>query len=158
MKKFAVIVAGGSGLRMGTETPKQFLLLKDKSVLWHSVNSFLKVYEDLKVIIVLPIEHIAKGEKLQQDFVNGKDKIVLTIGGATRFDSVKNGLALVEKDSIVFVHDAVRCLITKDLIERCYEQTIQLGSAIPAVAATDSIRIIENNYHRVANRNDVRII
>ncbi len=158
MKKFAVIVAGGSGLRMGTETPKQFLLLNEKSVLWHSVNSFLNAYDDLKVIIVLPEEHFAKGEELQEEFMDGKQKIALTIGGRTRFQSVKNGLAFVEKDAIVFVHDAVRCLITKDLIERCYEQTIQFGSAIPAVAATDSIRIIENNQHHVADRNDVRII
>ena len=158
MKKFAVIVAGGSGLRMGIETPKQFLLLNNKPVLWHTIHSFLSTYSDINIILVLPQEHLEKGKGLQQDFANATNNISLVAGGSTRFQSVKNGLALVEDNAIVFVHDGVRCLVSSDLIERCYTQATEVGSAIPAVAATDSIRMVEGNTHAVANRNDVRII
>jgi 2-C-methyl-D-erythritol 4-phosphate cytidylyltransferase len=158
MKKFAVIVAGGSGVRMGTDTPKQFLLLNNKPVLWHTIHSFLTAYNDIKIILVLPQEHLEKGEILRNNFTNDKNNIQIVAGGQTRFHSVQNGLKLVKKNAIVFVHDGVRCLLTKDLITRCCEQAMQLGSAIPAVAATDSIRMLEGAHHKVANRNDVRMI
>ncbi len=158
MEKFAVIVAGGGGLRMGTDTPKQFLLLGGKPVLWHTINQFLKAYDDLKCILVLPQEHIAKGEEIKKMFADNTNRIEITIGGAARFHSVKNGLKLVGKDSIVFVHDGVRCLIDDVLIKRCYEQAVTIGSAIPAVAATDSIRIVDGVNNKIADRNNVRII
>ena len=155
MKKYAVIVAGGSGLRMGIETPKQFLLLNGKSILWHTINAFLQTYNDIKIILVLPNEHIEKGKNICEMFTQQIDIIV---GGATRFDSVKNGLQLIKSDSIVFVHDAVRCLISKDLIERCYYKTLEFGSAIPTISATDSIRITSNTEHKIIDRNTVKII
>lgn len=158
MKKFAVVVAGGSGLRMGTGTPKQFLLLKGKMLLWHSVNSFLHAYSDLQVIVVLPQAHLATGEILRQSFPGDVHRIHLTAGGETRFHSVKNGLDLVEGNSIVFVHDAVRCLVTKDLICCCYEQAVLKGSAIPAVVSTDSTRILNGEQHNVVDRNKVQLI
>jgi 2-C-methyl-D-erythritol 4-phosphate cytidylyltransferase len=158
MKKFAVIVAGGSGVRMGTDTPKQFLLLNNKPVLWHTINSFFNAYDDIKIILVLPQEHLEKGEILRNEFANSMHQIMIVAGGQTRFHSVQNGLKLVEENAVVFVHDGVRCLVTKDLIERCCEQALQLGSAIPVVAATDSIRILEDEHHKVVNRNDVRMI
>ena len=158
MKKYAVIVAGGSGLRMGTETPKQFLLLNHKPVLWHTINAFLTAYNDIKIILVLPQEHLVKGEELKKYFVNTVNEISIVVGGTTRFHSVQNGLKLVEKDAIVFVHDGVRCLASMGLIERCFEQAMQIGSAIPAVTATDSIRIVEENSHHIADRNAIKII
>jgi 2-C-methyl-D-erythritol 4-phosphate cytidylyltransferase len=158
MKKFAVIVAGGSGLRMGSNTPKQFLLLNNQPVLWHTINAFLQTYNDIKIILVLPQEHLSQGELIKNSFVNNLNNIEIVTGGTTRFHSVQNGLKFVDENAIIFVHDGVRCLVNKDLIERCYEQTIKLGSAIPAVAATDSIRIIENSSHKIADRNCVRII
>jgi 2-C-methyl-D-erythritol 4-phosphate cytidylyltransferase len=158
MEKFAVIVAGGSGLRMGTDKPKQFLLLNGKPVLWHTINQFLNAYIDLNCILVLPQEHIAKGEEIKEMFNVNANRITIAIGGATRFDSVKNGLKLIDKNAIVFVHDGVRCLVDESLIKRCYQQATVKGSAIPAVAATDSIRIVETNTNKVADRNNVRII
>lgn len=158
MKKFAVIVAGGSGLRMGTETPKQFLLLHQKPILWHTINRFLTTYNDLLCIVVLPQEHIEKGETIKQLFVDDIARINIVVGGETRFHSVQNGLKLVEKNAIVFVHDGVRCLVNDALIQRCYHQCIAMDSAIPAVAATDSIRIVENSNHKIADRNNVMII
>lgn len=157
MKKIAVIVAGGSGKRMGNIVPKQFLLLKSKPVLWYTIDTFLRAYTDMQVVIVLPKEHIEKGRQIVAMFPPGRDMII-TEGGETRFHSVKRGLQLVKDDSVVFVHDGVRCLISVPLIQRCYNQAVEMGSAVPAVAATDSIRIVREGSHFIEDRQHVRII
>jgi 2-C-methyl-D-erythritol 4-phosphate cytidylyltransferase len=157
MKKYAVIVAGGSGQRMGAAMPKQFLLLQGKPLLWHSVKAFLDAFEDIEIILVLPKNNMAEGETIAAD-LGAVEKIKSTEGGDTRFHSVQNGLALVKEPSIIFVHDGVRCLVTPTLIKHCYSQAVEKGSAIPAVAATDSIRIVDGERNSVADRNNVRII
>ncbi len=157
MKKYAVVVAGGSGQRMGSSIPKQFLLLQGKPLLWYTLDTFLKSFDDIEIILVVPETGISEADALVED-LNAQARITITKGGTTRFHSVQNGLALVTEPSIVFVHDGVRCLITKELIQRCYHQAIEKGSAIPAIAVTDSIRIVDGNSHRVADRNNVRII
>ena len=157
MKKYAVIVAGGTGTRMGNVTPKQFLLLKGKPLLWYTIDSFLRAYEDMEIILVLPKDHLIKGEKIAAQ-LNSEGKIKLVNGGITRFNSVKEGLKLVKEESVIFVHDGVRCLISVPLIKRCYTQAIEKGSAIPAVAATDSVRILKNGTHYVKERQQVRIV
>ena len=157
MKKYAVIVAGGSGKRMDAVVPKQFLLLQGRPLLWHTLTIFLRSYDDIIIILVLPKANLAEGESLRKN-LNATQKIMLAEGGETRFQSVKNGLQLVKEPSVVFVHDGVRCLITEELVHRCYEQALVKGSAVPAVTATDSIRIVENEGHYVMNRNHVRFI
>lgn len=157
MQKIAVIVAGGMGQRMGAAVPKQFLLLNGKSILWHTLQRFLSTWDDLHVILVLPKEHQEEGNKIVES-LHASHRVRITEGGDTRFQSVKNGLSLITTPSVVFVHDGVRCLVSSELIKRCYEQAIEKGSAIPAVAATDSIRIVEGEGHYVADRNLVRII
>lgn len=158
MKKYAVIVAGGSGQRMGTAIPKQFLPLHGKPLLWHTLNSFLKAFDDLEIILVLPSTYLSEGEMLRQMFPGAADRITVTTGGETRFHSVQNGLQLVTEQSIVFVHDGVRCLVSRELVQNCYQQALEKGSAIPAVMATDSIRILTESGHIVADRNQIRII
>lgn len=157
MKKFAVIVAGGIGQRMNSSVPKQFLILKGKPLLWYTINTFLNAYEDLQIILVLPADHLVKGEKLKELF-NENQRIQIICGGNTRFNSVQNGLSHVPNDSVVFVHDGVRCLVSKNLIQRCYLQAIEKGSAIPAVAATDSVRIADGEKSVVADRSQIRFI
>jgi 2-C-methyl-D-erythritol 4-phosphate cytidylyltransferase len=154
MKKYTIIAAGGSGQRMGNETPKQFLQIKNKSLLWHSVNAFTKAFDDISIIVVAPALHIEKAKEVCAGFSN----ISFAEGGSTRFQSAKNGLEFVKESSIVFVHDAVRCLVTDDLVKRCYDQAIEKGSAIPSIAVNDSIRIMEDGSHRVIDRNSIRII
>lgn len=156
MTKYAIIVAGGSGTRMGTEIPKQFLLLNGKPVLWHSIKAFTDAYADIEIILVLPAQHMAKGENLAREFPG--HKIRTTEGGETRFHSVKNGLKFVKEKSIVFVHDGVRCLVSPNLIQSCYVTAIEKGNAIPATTATDSIRIGTRNESKQVDRNNVRII
>lgn len=157
MKKYAVIVAGGSGQRMGTSLPKQFLLLQGKPLLWYSLQVFLQAFDDLQIILVVPGDNLLEGERLAKE-LDGGTRIRVVTGGNTRFHSVQNGLASVTSPSIVFVHDGVRCLVGADLIRRCYTQALEKGSAIPAVAATDSIRVVEGAGHLVMDRNRVRII
>ncbi|MFT4155562.1 2-C-methyl-D-erythritol 4-phosphate cytidylyltransferase [Parafilimonas sp.] len=157
MKKYAVIVAGGSGKRMGNIIPKQFLPLKGKAVLWYTLDTFLRAYNNLCIILVLPEQHIQKGKAIIDSFAD-KQRINIVAGGDTRFHSVQCGLTQVKEESVVFVHDAVRCLVSVPLIQRCYKNAVEYGSAVPAVAATDSIRIINHTYHTVAKREDVRII
>jgi 2-C-methyl-D-erythritol 4-phosphate cytidylyltransferase len=157
MKKYAVIVAGGSGQRMGKEVPKQFLLLKGKPLLQYTLQSFLLAFPDIQIILVLPEQQVAKGEEIVTQ-MNATGKVQITTGGLTRFHSVQNGLVLVTEPAIVFVHDGVRCLISADLIRNCYKQAIEKGSAIPAVKATDSIRMVDGSSHYPIDRNKVLII
>lgn len=157
MQKIAVIVAGGSGQRMGASIPKQFLLLHGKPLIYHTIQRFLQTWTDLEVILVLPAEYTATGNEIVAN-LQANNRVKIIAGGDSRFQSVKNGLALIHQPAVVFVHDGVRCLLSSDLIKRCYEQTIEKGSAIPAVAATDSIRIAIDHHHQVIDRNKVRII
>jgi len=157
MKKIAIIVAGGSGQRMGSAVPKQFLTLQGRPLLWYTLHTFLQSYDDMEIILVLPAEHIATGEALVSS-LNSAGRITIVPGGATRFHSVQNGLAQVKEESVVFIHDGVRCLVSTQLIQRCYGQALVKGSAIPAVAATDSIRITEGAEHIVADRSTIQLV
>ena len=157
MKKTAIIVAGGTGQRMGTALPKQFLAIEGKSILLHTIDQFISAFSDINFVIVLPADYIHEGENIIAS--SGLSQSFLFVaGGDTRFQSVKNGLAQADPASIVFVHDAVRCLLTPDLIQRCYQQAVEKGSAIPAVSSTDTVRIIEGTKHHVVDRANVMMI
>ncbi|MEO8961329.1 MAG: 2-C-methyl-D-erythritol 4-phosphate cytidylyltransferase [Ginsengibacter sp.] len=156
MKKIALIVAGGNGLRMNNDIPKQFLLLKNKPVLYYSIKTFLEAYNDMEVILVLPVEHIGKGQEIIDGYFD-ESKIKITAGGRTRFHSVKNGLALINEEAIIFVHDGVRCLLTTKLVKRCYEEAVQSGTAVPVIACKDSVRLLTSAGNKVLNRNKVML-
>ena len=110
MKKVAVIVAGGTGTRMQSDRPKQFLSLLETPILVHTLRAFKKAYADIKLIVVLPTIHFSEGKEIVSTFFNAPVEFVE--GGETRFHSVKNGLSLVNEQAVVFVHDAVRCLLS----------------------------------------------
>lgn len=154
MKKYAVIAAGGSGQRMGSDIPKQFLEIKGRTLLSYSVKAFTGAFDDITIIIVVPSVHMEKAKEVCAEFPS----CIFVAGGDTRFQSVKNGLAKVKDDSIVFVHDAVRCLVTTDLLKRCYEQAVEKGSAIPSIPVNDSIRMLSADEHKVIKRDVIRII
>ena len=111
MIKYAVIVAGGAGIRMGADLPKQFMLLKGKPVLYYSLKKFLEAYADIQIILVLPADYIGMGQEMVDTYFNN-GAIRITGGGDTRFHSVKNGLTLATEESIIFVHDGFRCLVS----------------------------------------------
>jgi 2-C-methyl-D-erythritol 4-phosphate cytidylyltransferase len=157
LKKIAVIVAGGSGTRMNNAVPKQFLLLKNKPVLYYTIDTFLKSYSDMQIILVLPEDHVAAGQEVIDAFFD-YSRIKITTGGRTRFHSVQNGLQLIEKESIVFVHDAVRCLLTTDLIKRCFTAAIEYGSAIPVITSKDSVRLITGEDNTAIDRACIKLV
>ena len=114
MKKVALIVAGGKGERMNTDIPKQFLVLNDLPILMHSLNAFSHLD---KIILVLPRAQIENWEELCKQY-NFILKHTVVAGGINRFGSVKNGLAKIDEGSIVAIHDGVRPLVSKNLIDR----------------------------------------
>lgn len=131
--------------------------LKGKPVLYYSVKAFLDAYDDLQVILVLPANHIDTGQGLVWSYFDEK-RITLIAGGDTRFQSVKNGLDLIKYESIVFVHDGVRCLITKELIQRCHDKALYSGSAIPVITSKDSVRLMTDKGSEVFDRNKVMLV
>jgi 2-C-methyl-D-erythritol 4-phosphate cytidylyltransferase len=157
MKKYAVIVAGGSGTRMNAPIPKQFLLINGKPVLYYTLLQFLTAFKDLQIILVLPEEHISAGQEIIDAYFD-YNRIQLTAGGRTRFHSVQNGLQLIKEESIIFVHDGVRCLLSTELIQRCYAAAVENGTAIPAIPSKDSVRIVKEDYNEAIDRNKVMLV
>jgi len=154
---YAVIVAGGQGTRMGTAVPKQFLDLNGKPVLFHTISAFVAAFPEAHIVLVLPAHQISYAQIVLQSF---PDRIDLTIvsGGETRYHSVRNGLQGIPDNAIVMVQDGVRPLVSTDLIRRCYQQAMIKGSAIPAIAATDSMRFVKNDASEPLERSSLRII
>jgi 2-C-methyl-D-erythritol 4-phosphate cytidylyltransferase len=157
MKKIAVIVAGGNGTRMNSNLPKQFLLLNGKPVLYYTIDTFLKAYNDLKIILVLPEEFIAAGKEIIDAYFDSS-RITITEGGRTRFHSVQNGLQLINEECIIFVHDGVRCLLSKQLVQRCYTAAIEKGSAIPVIDCKDSVRIVKGDNNEAVERSNIKLV
>lgn len=157
MKKIALIVAAGTGSRMNSDLPKQFMLLNNKPVLYYTLKAFFDAYENIEIILVLPEQHIGKGQEIIDGYFDNS-QVRLAAGGRTRFHSVQNGLALIEEESIVFVHDGVRCLLTSDLVRKCYEVAVEKGTAIPSIECIDSVRMITESGNRTVNRNKLRLI
>lgn len=139
---------------MGGPLPKQFMLLKDKPVLYYTIKTFLEAYDDIQIILVLPVDYTDMGQEIIDAYFD-KERIRITAGGDTRFQSVKNGLELIDEESVIFVHDGVRCLVTPELIHRCYNETIKTGSAVPVVRCKDSLRIITEDGNSALDRSNV---
>ncbi|QJB33744.1 2-C-methyl-D-erythritol 4-phosphate cytidylyltransferase [Chitinophaga oryzae] len=156
-KKTAIIVAGGSGSRMQSAIPKQFMDLAGKPVLYHTIAAFTTAYPEMEIVLVLPEQHISYANNLLQAFDN-IPAITLVKGGETRFHSVKNGLQQVQGDAVVFVHDGVRPLVSPALVRTCYEATLSHGSAIPVIDMKDSIREVTGEQNRAVDRERFRII
>jgi 2-C-methyl-D-erythritol 4-phosphate cytidylyltransferase len=157
MKKYVVIVAGGAGLRMGSLLPKQFLLIHNWPIVWYTMQVFLKSYKDIQIILVLPEEYYDTGRAICYE-MNPHYPVLTVAGGETRFLSVQKGLSLVQEPSIVFIHDAVRCLLSPSLIHLCYEEAIRFGSAIPCIESKDSIRILTDAGHVSVNRTNIKLV
>jgi 2-C-methyl-D-erythritol 4-phosphate cytidylyltransferase len=151
MKKFAIIVAGGSGSRMGIEIPKQFLEVCGKPILMRTIQAFYDYDPEFELILVLP--------EAQQKFwaelcLKHLFSIPLRIanGGETRFHSVSNGLKLIDGEGIVFIHDGVRPLVSQETLERCFESSVISGNAIPVLPVTESLRKTEGNQNISVDR------
>jgi 2-C-methyl-D-erythritol 4-phosphate cytidylyltransferase len=157
-EKYAIIVAGGSGSRMKSEIPKQFLLLGGIPILVRTLQTFLSI-ENLHVILVLPQDSIAYWQNIKGDYFTEIHKIITVKGGNTRFQSVRNGLnSISDQEGLVAVHDGVRPFISKEIIENSFLVAGQKGSAVVAVDSKDSVRLLENEKNRAVDRNTVKLI
>jgi len=157
MKKCVIIVAGGKGLRMSSDVPKQFILLKNKPILMHTIETFFNFDSSIKIILVLPKEHISLWQELCEKY-DFKINCVIAEGGAERFFSVKNGLNFVDKNSIVAIHDGVRPFVSRETLENCFITAEKLGNAVPVVPLNESVRWVENSTNRHINRANLRIV
>jgi 2-C-methyl-D-erythritol 4-phosphate cytidylyltransferase len=157
MKKYAIIVAGGSGSRMSSVTPKQYMNLRGKPVLLYTLNTFLAAYDDLQIILVVAENHLKTGEIILQS-ASDSSRISLVSGGPTRFHSVKNGLEYIHDSSVIFIHDGVRCLLSTKLVTRCYEMALSRGNAVPAISSVDSVRIETADGNESIARTKVKMI
>jgi 2-C-methyl-D-erythritol 4-phosphate cytidylyltransferase len=155
-QKIAVIMAAGQGLRMGSRMPKQFLHLRGIPVVCHSINLFAGVWQDIGIILVLPPGQKRMEAEIRASLHSPVDLQIVT-GGETRFESVRRGLEQVKSPSIVFIHDGARPLVTADLIKRCYDQALHLGSAIPVIPLTESLRRITPGGSKGEDRESFRI-
>ena len=153
MPNYAIIVAGGKGERMGQNIPKQFLELTGKPILMHTIEKFYNTFPQLKIILALPENQFDFWEELCYKYGFTKIPHQIVAGGKTRFDSVKNSLALVKETGIVAIHDGVRPLVSATTIKNCFEQAELNGTAIPVVDVVDSLRFVskqENTNKAVA--------
>jgi len=157
MKYYAVIVAGGSGNRMQTETPKQFLLLKNLPVIMHTIKAFALSDTQPKIIVVLHTDQHKYWERLCQEF-NFNIPHNVVAGGTERFFSVKNAILSIEEESFVAIHDAVRPLVSPELIDNCFRQAELQGNVIAAVQASDSIRMLKNNKTSALKRDEIYLV
>lgn len=155
-RKVAIIVAGGSGTRMQSATPKQFMELAGKPVLLHTIDAFASAYDDMEIVLVVPVAHFTYVDTLLKS-APAVSRITVVGGGETRFHSVKNGLQKAE-NAVVFVHDGVRPLVSSSLIRTCYEAAIVHGSAIPVIDMKDSIREVNGTANKAVNRDQYKII
>lgn len=157
MNRQVIIVAGGTGLRMGTELPKQFLPLKEKPVIIHSIQKFQAALQDISITVVMNPNWLEFFEELIEQW--SIDRIQTVPGGETRFHSVKNGLDRISTtDGIIGVHDAVRPLISSMLIRKCYESALAHGNAIPAVSSKSSLREITIDGNKAVDRSKFKLV
>lgn len=138
-KKSVVIVAGGKGLRMGTDVPKQFLPVKGIPVLMRTIDAFFDYDNSIEVVLVLPHEQQEYWMRLCKEY-NFAQPHIIADGGETRYYSVKNGLAKLSCEGFVAIHDGVRPFVSRDVIARCFDMAEKYGAVIPVVPSVDTIR------------------
>lgn len=158
MKKIALIVAGGAGSRMKSVTPKQFMLLSGRPVLMHSISAFISYDKNISILLVLPQNQVETWNRLCEEFSFNIEHQIAE-GGETRFNSVKNGLALITDEyALVAIHDGVRPLVSQSTIKTCFEFAEKKGNAIPGIPSNDSLRELKVNTSLAVNRDNYRLI
>lgn len=155
MKLYAVIVAGGSGKRMGADLPKQYLELAGKPVLMHTLERFKSFDESIEIITVLPENQLRFWGEIQKKY-SFTIPHTLVKGGKARFFSVRSGLQFVDAPGLVAIHDGVRPFVSVDTIRRCFDAAEKLGNGIPVIPPSDTLRIINEQGSYPINRLMVR--
>ena len=153
----AVLVAGGSGTRMNSSLPKQFLTINGKSILRYSVEAFLGAFSEINITVVLPAVYLEQGGEELNDLMK-THSISIVAGGETRFHSVKNGLNKLTGSGIVFIHDAVRPCITSQFLLDLSHNCITNGNAVPCIAVKDSLRKVIQDESAAVDRSQFKIV
>lgn len=162
MRKYILIVAGGKGLRMGGELPKQFIPLEGKPVLMHTLETFHRWDPSAEIVLVLPEDHQPYWQMLCRE-IGCKVPHRIANGGETRFHSVRNGLQFLSDEignasegnekTLIAVHDGVRPFVTSEVISACFEEADKSGAAIPVLPMIDSLRKIDGKGSHPVDRN-----
>ncbi len=159
MRKYVVIVAGGKGLRMGGDIPKQFLPVAGKPILMRTLERFKEYDNAVRIILVLPKDHFSYWKELcdEYSFSVGHQ---LVQGGETRYHSVKNGLDSISSDeeALVAVHDGVRPFVSVDTIAETYAAAEKYGTAVPVVDSVDSLREVVGENSEARDRSKFRLV
>lgn len=161
MERFAILVAGGQGLRMGGDVPKQFLPLGVRPVLMHTIDRFREAFPDMHIIVVLPQgQHDYWHDLCRRHHLEGG--FLTAPGGDTRFHSVLNGLNAIPADvseGLVGVHDGVRPFVSRDTLRRCYEEAARSGTAVPVVPVVETLRHVSpDGESMTVPRSDYRLV
>ena len=158
MKKYAIIVAGGKGLRMGGDLPKQFIPVEGRPVLMRTLDTFHACDPSIQLILVLPPDHQPYWQELCREY-GFRVPHRIADGGATRFHSVQSGLALVgEPDALVAVHDGVRPFVSREVIARCYAEAEAHGAAVPVVPVVETVRQLLPEGSKTVSRDAYRLV
>jgi 2-C-methyl-D-erythritol 4-phosphate cytidylyltransferase len=157
-QKYAIIVAGGSGSRMKSAIPKQFLPLGSKPILVHTISKFLQIV-DLQIILALPSDAIEYWNTISAQYFADTSRINAVEGGITRFQSVKNALSsIVGESGLVAVHDGVRPFVSLEIIESSFVLAQKKQTAVVCVDSKDSVRLIEGEGNKSVERKNVKLI
>ena len=157
MKKHIIIVAGGKGLRMGGDIPKQFLPVCGKPVLMRTLEAFHAYDTSIHLILVLPVSQQVYWKQLCEEYQFDLMHEIAD-GGETRFHSVKNGLALVKEDGLVGVHDGVRPFVSQEVIARCYDEALSLKAVIPVVGVVETVRHLTEEGSETVPRDQYKLV
>jgi 2-C-methyl-D-erythritol 4-phosphate cytidylyltransferase len=157
MKHYVIIVAGGSGQRMKSSVPKQFLAINNEIILMMSINSFYNFDQSIEIIVALPEDQISIWKELCLKH-NFMVKHSIVSGGHTRYHSVKNALVKVNTEGIVAIHDGVRPLVSLKTIEQVFEKATLSGNAVPYIDFVDSIRYVDSDVNRPVDREKYKLI
>jgi 2-C-methyl-D-erythritol 4-phosphate cytidylyltransferase len=164
LKKIAIIVAGGTGQRMNMSIPKQFLLLQNKPILFHTMAAFKAAVPHIELILVLPANQLEFWANLCLEYpeIQKQTPHVVVAGGETRYDSSMAGIQAISEtdDCLVAIHDGVRPLISTQTIQEAFLQAKKMGNAVVAVSSKDSLRMWNSTEKAFVSipRSDVRLI
>ena len=156
IERSVIISAGGIGKRMGAAIPKQFLNLVNRPVLFHTIEKFYQFDPEIQIIVVLPANQLDYWKALCAKHEFGIEYAIAK-GGKERFFSVKNGLALA-KGNVIGVHDAVRPLVSTEVIANCFSRAKEYGAAIPVFDISESIRKVDANGSKAVDRNSYKMV
>ena len=161
LSNFLILVAGGRGLRMGSDLPKQFMPLAGEPVIMRTIRRFVEAMPGLGIVVVLHPDYVDMWHRLCEE--HGFDiSVRIVSGGEERFYSVKNGLDAISSsagDDIVAVHDAVRPLVSVEVIRRTFAEAVEHGAVVPALPSVESVRLVDAGGRSMAvSRNSVMLV